>query len=88
MKYPVGGPREPVYALMRGLGFSESNWSDKFWNSADGIEVSIFGTGSMAQIKLNRAVVGDCRLDNLSEYINWLRCHEVLHKRYNLYCMR
>ena len=23
MKYPVGGPREPVYALMRGLGFSE-----------------------------------------------------------------
>lgn len=80
MKYPVGGPREPVYALMRGLGFSESNWSDKFWNSTDGIEVSIFGTGSMARIKLNRAVVGDCRLDNLSEYINSLRCHEVLDK--------
>ena len=49
MQYPVGGKREPVYALMRGLGFSESKLSDKFWNSADGIEVSIYGAGSMAR---------------------------------------
>jgi hypothetical protein len=72
-KYPVGGPREPVYALMRGLGFSESKWSDKFWHSADGIEVSIFGTGSMARIALNGKAAGECHLDKLSEEISALR---------------
>lgn len=67
-QYPVGGPREPVYALMRGLGFSMSKWSDKFWNSADGIEVSIFGTGSMARIGND-----ECALDNLAERIDAIR---------------
>ena len=51
-QYPVGGPRKPVYDLMRKLGLSESNWSDKIWRSADKIEVSIFGAGSMARILL------------------------------------
>lgn len=72
-KYPVGGPREPVYALMRGLGFSESSWSDKFWRSADGIEVSIFGTGSMARLSLNGESYCECPLDGLAENIAALR---------------
>jgi hypothetical protein len=71
--YPAGGPREPVYALMRKLGFSMSNWSDKFWNSADGIEVAIYGTGSMARISLKGEPKGECELDQLSERIDALR---------------
>ena len=73
MKYPVGGPREPVYALMRKLGLSESNWSDKFWRGADGIEVSIFGAGSMARLSLAGVPQGECELDQLSERISVLR---------------
>lgn len=72
-KYPVGGARGPVYALMRGLGFSMSNWSDKFWRSADGIDVSIFGTGSMARITFAGQAKGECELDQLSERIDALR---------------
>ncbi len=71
--YPVGGSREAVYALMRGLGFSMSNWSDKIWNSADGIEVRIFGAGSMANISLAGEPKDDCELDNLAERIDALR---------------
>ena len=48
--YPVGGPREPVYALMRNLGFSMAKFSDKTWTSADKITVQIYGAGSMARI--------------------------------------
>lgn len=73
MQYPVGGPREPVYALMRKLGLSESNWSDKFWRGADGIEVSIFGTGSMARTWLAGIPKGECELSKLSEHITILR---------------
>lgn len=75
MKYPVNGPREPVYNLMRGLGFSMSDFSDKFWNSQDGIEVSIFGAGSMARVgpRHDASKFLECRLDDLSERINELR---------------
>lgn len=72
-QYPVGGPREPVYALMRNLGLSESNWSDKFWRSADGIEVAIFGAGSMARYSLAGVPKGECELAKLSERLNALR---------------
>ncbi len=72
-QYPVGGPREPVYALMRGLGFSMSNWSDKFWNSADMIEVSIYGAGSMARTSVRGKPKGECELGKLAEHINVLR---------------
>lgn len=72
-QYPVNGPREPVYALMRGLGFSMSHWSDKFWNSADKIEVSIFGAGSMARISVEGHAKGECELDKLAEQVNVLR---------------
>lgn len=74
-QYPVGGPREPVYALMRGLGFSDAKWTDKVWNSADGIEVSIYGAGSMARLSLSGEPRGECELDKLSERIGALRHH-------------
>jgi len=65
-QYPVGGPRQPVYDLMRHLGFSEWNWSDKYYRSADGIEVHIYGAGSMARVKVKEAAWFECELDNLS----------------------
>ena len=72
--YPVGGTREPVYALMRGLGFSMAKFSDKTWTSADGITVQVYGTGSMARIT-DDAHIGtvECELDNLVERIDSLR---------------
>ena len=66
--YPVNGPREPVYSLMRGLGFSMAKWTDKVWHSADGIEVSIYGAGSMARLPN-----GECKLDDLAKQIDALR---------------
>ena len=72
-QYPAGGPREPVYELMRKLGLSMSNWSDKFWKSADGIEVSIFGAGSMARIRLDGEPCSECELSELSGKLDALR---------------
>ena len=73
-QYPVGGPREPVYALMRGLGFSMAKFSDKTWTSADKITVQIYGTGSMARIT-DEAHVGavECELDGLVDRLDTLR---------------
>ena len=71
--YPVGGPREPVYALMRKLGLFESGWSDKVWHSADGIEITIYGAGSMARVFLSGTAKGECALDKLGEQIDTLR---------------
>jgi hypothetical protein len=74
MQYPAGGPREPVYALMRGLGFSMSKFSDKTWTSADKITVQIYGAGSMARIT-DAAHIGavECDLDSLADRIDCLR---------------
>lgn len=72
-EYPVGGPREPVYDLMRKLGFSMSNWTDKVWNSADKIEVSIYGAGSMARISVAGTPKGECELGQLGDRLNELR---------------
>ncbi len=73
-QYPVGGPREPVYDLMRGLGFSMAKFSDKTWTSADKITVQIYGAGSMARIT-DEAHIGavECDLDGLAERIDTLR---------------
>ena len=46
-KFPVGGPRDPVYSYMRHHGFVMSGWSDKVWTRADGIKAHIYGAGSM-----------------------------------------
>jgi hypothetical protein len=71
-KYPVGGPREPVYALMRELGLSRV-WGDKHYRSADGIDVHIYGAGSMARVKIKEREPFECELDNLSERLAELR---------------
>ena len=72
-QYPAGGPREPVFALIRSLGFSMSNWSDKFWHSADGIQISIYGAGSMARYSVAGQDDGECELIELKERIDTLR---------------
>jgi len=46
VRFPVGGPRQPVLDHMRSLGFTMSPWSDKVW-TRDGVEARIFGSGSM-----------------------------------------
>ena len=73
-QYPIGGPRKPVYDLMRGLGFSMAQFGDKTWTSADKITVQIYGTGSMARIT-DEAHIGavECELDKLAERIDSLR---------------
>lgn len=73
LRYPVGGPREPVYALMRKLGFTESNWSDKHWYGPDKFEVQIYGTGSMARITLPDDSQVECPLEELAERLNTIR---------------
>lgn len=74
-QYPVGGPRQPVYDLMRGLGFSMAKFSDKTWNSADGIEVQIYGAGSMARLSVANTPQGEYNLDELSGQIEGIRQH-------------
>jgi len=75
-RYPVGGPRQPVYDLMRGLGFSMERSGDKHWTSADGIEVHIYGAGSMARVSHGQRR-GECKLDELSAYIDSIRLNAI-----------
>ena len=50
-RFPVGGPKEPVFKFMEQYGFLMSRHSDKCWlRPADGIEAHIYGTGSKARI--------------------------------------
>lgn len=63
-RFPVGGPRQPVYDYMRRLGFNMSKFSDKVWQRLDGKEVSIFGAGSMARIGKDEMPLGE-----LAEYL-------------------
>ena len=72
-RFPICGPRQPVYDHMRNLGFSESNWSDKHWQSADGIEVQIWGAGSKARVYLKDRNSFDCELDDLAAKVDELR---------------
>jgi hypothetical protein len=70
LKFPVGGPKQPVYALMRKHGFQPSAMSDKLW-SKPGINVSIFGVGSMARIKYGPTLedATECALDDFSSIL-------------------
>lgn len=73
-RFPVCGPRQPVYDFMRGLGFSMSNWSDKHWTAADGIQVQVYGAGSMARIYVNAGEKAtDCELDELANMLDEIR---------------
>ena len=73
-RFPVCGPRQPVYDFMRGLGFVMSNWSDKHWTAADGVQVQIYGAGSMARIYVNAGEKAtDCELENLPDELAAIR---------------
>ena len=49
-RFPVGGPRQPVYSFISHNGWVMSPWSDKHWNRADGMQLHLYGAGSMARI--------------------------------------
>ena len=49
-RFPIGGPREPVYNFLRYNGWIMSDWSDKHWTRADGLRLHVYGSGSMARI--------------------------------------
>lgn len=72
-RFPICGPRQPVYDHMRGLGFAMSDWSDKHWKSFDGIQVQVYGAGSMARVYLKDQKADDCELDHLAERLTQLR---------------
>ncbi len=50
-RFPVGGSKDKVFSFMEQYGFLMSRHSDKCWlRPADGVEVHIYGTGSMARV--------------------------------------
>ena len=49
-RFPIGGPREPVYNFFKDHGYVMSKSSDKHWIRADGVQAYLYGTGSMAMI--------------------------------------
>jgi hypothetical protein len=67
-RFPVGGPRQPVYDYLTSLGFAMSKHSDKEWRSADGLTVRIFGAGSRAMIG-----AAEMPLDDLAGFVRGLR---------------
>ena len=64
-RFPVGGSKQKVYDFMRQHGYVMSDWSDKHWRRADGIEASIYGTGSMVRIIKDGKVIEDDELDKV-----------------------
>lgn len=58
-RFPIGGERQPVYDFLRHNGYVEATW-DKHWKRADGVELHLYGTGSMARIyDANRNLLAD-----------------------------
>lgn len=68
-KYPVGGSRQAVYSLMERLGFKMSQSSDKKWTDRTGIQVHIFGAGSMARVYSGKTTA-EIPLDDLEVFLN------------------
>jgi hypothetical protein len=62
-RFPVGGPRQPVYSFLRSKGYVMSDWSDKHWTRADGAELHLYGTGSRARITKAGQVIADDTID-------------------------
>ena len=66
VRFPAGGEREPVYNFLRSKGFVMSKWSDKVWERADGVKVSVYGAGSMAYVTgKNGELLADAPLDRV-----------------------
>ncbi len=62
MTFPIGGSKDAVYHFLRQHGFIMSNWSDKHWTRHDGLELHVYGTGSMARISKDGTVLADAPL--------------------------
>jgi hypothetical protein len=45
-RFPIGGPRQPVYAFLKAHGFTMDSHGDKQWTRADGVRVNIYGSGA------------------------------------------
>jgi hypothetical protein len=63
VKFPVGGPRAPVFDFLMRSGFVMSGWSDKHWMRADGIVLHLYGSGSKARITKSNDVLADGAVD-------------------------
>lgn len=64
-RFPVGGDRQSVYSFMHHNGFTMSRHSDKCWTRFDGVEVHIYGAGSMARVLKDGQMVEDGELDQV-----------------------
>lgn len=49
-QFPIGGPRQAVYAALQRHGFVMSKHSDKSWQRADGLDAHVYGAGSMLRV--------------------------------------
>lgn len=78
-RFPVGGPRQPVYDFLRSLGFSMApGLGDKHWISADKLEVHIYGAGSMARVsKKGEQWISEVELNKLAEHLDALRTEDT-----------
>lgn len=64
-RFPVGGDRQPVRDYLTKHGFVVSAHSDKFWTRADGVTLSLYGSGSMASIRrADKSPVADTQLED------------------------
>lgn len=71
-RFPVGGSKDAVFNFMRQHGFIESNWSDKAWARADGVQARIYGCGSMLQLTKGQHKIADAEiLDAMHALHSW-----------------
>lgn len=64
VRFPVGGEREPVYNFLRHRGFVMTPGNDKHWKRADGVDLHLYGAGSMARVyAANGELLADGPLD-------------------------
>lgn len=49
-RFPVGGPKQPVFDFLRGRGFEMHKATDKWWVRDGNTEVHLYGAGSMAKV--------------------------------------
>jgi hypothetical protein len=66
-RFPIGGPRQPVYDFLKAHGFTMQSGGDKRWKRADGVEVHIYGSGSRAQVNKDGQKIADGRLAEVVE---------------------
>ena len=71
-RFPVGGPRAPVFSFLRDHGFVPSRHSDKEWHRHDGLVLHLYGAGSKARIYDGKVLLFD---DNLAMAVSRADCN-------------